>query len=490
MQSSMFDKLLPNNINAYAVSASSPDQVSWQAFCDDPQLKACYGTLFGYYWMMDIQRLTSATLQQQFDNIFAFTNNSDRPVEPGDTQQAQQYGKQKIMESIDDSVNEVYSRVNTRDLPLFMAKSAVKQTLSITEKIRYTEKLQKQLNSRQYVDKHMTDYVNSIQHLLTVDSNAILNTKQELNNRQCYRKLVDSFHKNCFNLNKNPYVLGKLYIFVNICEEMRESSDADINAVNQLLIQFLFISCVRIQHNHGQSLYHDDYLHCKAFHALGYFSLIHWLPLPAQSMFGSSLKSSLIQMADSVFIEHNTRAAFDVIESPGGERMVGQRIAGQLNVHRVLGCTVVAAYSKRPFGHFFNRIVTSRSAGKSSKAPVPIVLIGLLAISISSSDWWPEMARVGSDVTLVFSMFSPVSPCRVPLVDYPFRDVHSIDVNGSYVTFSAVERPPVYPFQTVGLVPANALAGSSSIAVCRLMSPKMARKSNGSSPPQFMAQLG
>ncbi|CAG2112268.1 unnamed protein product, partial [Medioppia subpectinata] len=225
---SMFNNLLPNNINAYAVSASSPDQVSWQAFCDDPKLQACYGTLFGYYWMMDIQRLTSATLQQQFDNIFAFTNNSDRPVEPGDTQQAQQYGKQKIMESIDDSVNEVYSRLNTRDVPLFMAKSAVKQTLSITEKIR---KICKESNDILHMARR------SLTELCAVNRSGpglLVHNKELFTTWRVVHSIEGSQHR----VPTNPYVLGKLYIFVNICEEMRESSDADINAVNQLLIQY------------------------------------------------------------------------------------------------------------------------------------------------------------------------------------------------------------------------------------------------------------
>ncbi|CAG2113315.1 unnamed protein product, partial [Medioppia subpectinata] len=128
--------------------------------------------------------------------------------------------------------------VSDRDVPVYMLQANIKNANNDADRQRYTEELKSLLNERQSVDKHMTDYVNSIQHLLTVDSNAILNTKQELNNRECYRKFVDNSHDNCFNMNQNPYVLGKLYIFVNICEEMRESSDADINAVNQLLIQY------------------------------------------------------------------------------------------------------------------------------------------------------------------------------------------------------------------------------------------------------------
>ncbi|CAG2103022.1 unnamed protein product [Medioppia subpectinata] len=189
MISSMFHKLLPNNIDVYAVSATLPDQDGWQAFCHEKIFQTCHGKS---------PKLVKGDII--FDHI-------------------------------------MNDRVNTIDVPLYMARIAIDEAKDTNERHSLNDKLQILLNGRQYVDKHMSEYVNSIQHLLTVDSNAILNTKQELNNRQCYQNLVDRFHQKCFNLNQNPYVLGKLYIFVNICEEMRESSDADINAVNQLLIQ-------------------------------------------------------------------------------------------------------------------------------------------------------------------------------------------------------------------------------------------------------------
>ncbi|CAG2180549.1 unnamed protein product, partial [Oppiella nova] len=56
----------------------------------------------------------------------------------------------------------------------------------------------------------------------------MVNKKQELSNRQCYRKLVDAFHQNCLNLNKNPFVLRKLHILVNVCEEVSRGADVDI----------------------------------------------------------------------------------------------------------------------------------------------------------------------------------------------------------------------------------------------------------------------
>ncbi|CAG2105652.1 unnamed protein product [Medioppia subpectinata] len=196
---SMFKDQLPADINVYAITSSMWNQNSAMMYYDK-RYKTMIGSFFAHYWLLNSEQaaLNNETLQQQFDYIYKWTNTPGQVDAENFTQQAQQYGD-----------------VSIAKLPVS----------DFTEMCQYTEELESLLKGRQSVDKHITDYVNSIQHLLTVDSNAILNTKQELNNRQCYRHL-------------NPYVLGKLYIFVNICEEMRESSDADINAVNQLLIQY------------------------------------------------------------------------------------------------------------------------------------------------------------------------------------------------------------------------------------------------------------
>ncbi|CAG2179082.1 unnamed protein product, partial [Oppiella nova] len=120
-----------------------------------------------------------------------------------------------------------------------MLQKKIEETQDITTKLRHVKELEALLNGRLYMDNVLYEYVNSIQHLMSnIATNAILHTKQELNNRSCYRQLVDSFIENCFALNKNPYVLSKLHIFVNICEQMRDSSDADI-AVNRLIQYFV-----------------------------------------------------------------------------------------------------------------------------------------------------------------------------------------------------------------------------------------------------------
>ena len=52
------------------------------------------------------------------------------------------------------------------------------------------------------MDKHFADYVNSIKHLIDTKNIDVLNGQESLNNRECYRKFVDTFNEKCFNINQ------------------------------------------------------------------------------------------------------------------------------------------------------------------------------------------------------------------------------------------------------------------------------------------------
>jgi len=87
---SMFNNLLPKNINVYATSASSPDESSWGCYCP-PQDKvngksigSCLGDLYSVNWMEDTDKFgLSRTLQDQFIAVQKLTTMS-RVMQWGD----------------------------------------------------------------------------------------------------------------------------------------------------------------------------------------------------------------------------------------------------------------------------------------------------------------------------------------------------------------------------------------------------------------------
>ncbi|CAG2166988.1 unnamed protein product [Oppiella nova] len=75
------------------------------------------------------------------------------------------------------------------------------------EKLQYVQQLKGLLNARQLLDKQIEEYVNE---LPAIDANIALNGKLELNNRNCYKKLVDTFNDNCYVFSRNTYAINKL----------------------------------------------------------------------------------------------------------------------------------------------------------------------------------------------------------------------------------------------------------------------------------------
>jgi legumain len=80
---SMFNNLLPKNINVYATSASSPTESSWGCYCppqdmiDGKRIGSCLGDLYSVNWMEDIDKFGSGrTLQENFIQVQKLTTMS------------------------------------------------------------------------------------------------------------------------------------------------------------------------------------------------------------------------------------------------------------------------------------------------------------------------------------------------------------------------------------------------------------------------------
>jgi legumain len=88
---SMFDGILSNNINIYAVTAANPFESSWGTYCppDDVvngvEINSCLGDLFSVNWMEDSDKanIQKETLDQQF-NILVNTTDKSHVMRYGD----------------------------------------------------------------------------------------------------------------------------------------------------------------------------------------------------------------------------------------------------------------------------------------------------------------------------------------------------------------------------------------------------------------------
>ncbi|XP_054154715.1 legumain-like [Oppia nitens] len=257
---SMFAKLLPDNLNIYAVSSSAPDQDSYFWYMekkfDSVPLSAWF--IINFINHTTNNDMSTVTLDRQYQ-YFVDTSDIVDPTQgmtkehPGH-QDSKRYGDlsigkltadqffgklkhnisyQPIEFNNNNNNNNVIEHAKHIDLPIYLAEQRLIDANTNSDKLRYVAKLESLLNGRQLIDNSFVNYVKQVIHLLSSTSvESIVNNKLEIKNndqnRHCYRQLVNTFHRKCFNLNQNPYVLKKLQIFVNICNSISNSIDSEI----------------------------------------------------------------------------------------------------------------------------------------------------------------------------------------------------------------------------------------------------------------------
>jgi len=163
---SMFENILPDNINIYALSAANSTESSWGTYCGSAAkvngvgVGSCLGDLFSVNWMEDADRANMATetLQDQYETVakettkssvlqwgqLTFTNEPIGDFEAGDVESSKPehlFGKLKkfgknLMRSTTDDLSESVkvkneSAVDSRDNTLFMLYNAYMEDQSV-----------------------------------------------------------------------------------------------------------------------------------------------------------------------------------------------------------------------------------------------------------------------------------------------------------------------------------------------------------------------
>jgi legumain len=155
---SMFEGILPSNLNVLAITASNATESSWGAFCDEPLFDTCLGDLFSINWLddSDTKDLRKELIQEQFDVIKQKTNLSN----------AMKYGKLDIMKEIVGNFEGIQplstkpkqsksmSNMPSRDIPLIMLENRLKKTHDPVKRKQLTEELNLMKMKRAFHDAH------------------------------------------------------------------------------------------------------------------------------------------------------------------------------------------------------------------------------------------------------------------------------------------------------------------------------------------------
>ncbi|GFT62291.1 legumain [Nephila pilipes] len=218
---SMFENILPRNINVYATTAANGEESSYACYHDE-KLNTYLGDYYSVNWLEDSDKkiLAQETLHQQFEIVKSKTNRSH----------VQQYGDLKMGHL---HLSEFQGRKNSepiilpeveidlvrsRDVPTEIVKRKYMSSNSVDQKAILLKKLYKMLRNRQYLFEKMSNIVTEIFDDQEQETD-VKENYYELRNFECYDEIREYFNEECFSLSKNEYALSFMYILVNLCEK-------------------------------------------------------------------------------------------------------------------------------------------------------------------------------------------------------------------------------------------------------------------------------
>lgn len=245
---SMFQGLLPNNINIFATTAANGEESSYACYWDDER-GTYLGDLYSVNWMedSDIHRsLKTETLAQQFRKVKKETNTS-HVMEYGDLSigdlPLSQFQGSKLKSENESEVrfNHIRRRkpiddaIPSHDVPLVSLKKRAELTSDPIKKSKLLSEFEYMSEARRFLTHSMISLASAlVPHVDSTTSHSqIISSRKTLTQHDCYDKLRTAFDSHCFDLSTHPYALRFLYILVNVCES---SHDQDTDYIEDTII--------------------------------------------------------------------------------------------------------------------------------------------------------------------------------------------------------------------------------------------------------------
>lgn len=228
---SMFENLLPENINVFATTAANSEESSYACYYDD-KLGTYLGDLYSVNWMEDSDRMdiSQETLQKQFENVRSLTNLS-HVMEFGNLTMGQRF----VVSQFQAETGYVYKPtiglpapvkktdgVRTEDVRMKILEKKLEKETDMIKRGEILSQLQELYQSKMTVISVFDQIIENSIRGTNMDAKEILIKRKKLTNHACYVSIVDFIIQKCFSL-RNDYVLRHLYKMVNLCESGIES---------------------------------------------------------------------------------------------------------------------------------------------------------------------------------------------------------------------------------------------------------------------------
>ena len=224
---------LPNDINAYALSSTLPDESSWGTYCppnddvvDGVHIGSCLGEVWSCFWLEqdDAADLSTLTLQKQFDDAKDFTTTS-HPLQFGDLEIAQEpvgdyisevAGRRRFLRSENRRVEQWDSRLND----LLFWKNRALDANDREAYAKYMEIAERNLN----VDRYFKQLVKKVMK----NDDTLLKLHFAEKNWPCYNAVLEKYQS---TYGFNDYSMKYARTLANMCTLYKGDVQDIINAM-------------------------------------------------------------------------------------------------------------------------------------------------------------------------------------------------------------------------------------------------------------------
>ncbi|EAR87482.1 peptidase C13 family protein (macronuclear) [Tetrahymena thermophila SB210] len=234
---SMFQNL-PANINIYALSAASPDESSWAAYCgsdavvNNKNIGSCLGDLFSVNWLEDTDAhtdLSNYSLQEQFVVVKNLTTES-QVMQWGDLEFTSEpvgdylSGSTTPSKKVNNYLRAFFAYGNEENIfnqpkkgLLNSRQATLNYLLNKFQSKPTSENFQELSEALKLVEKFARKFVQFAEKFVLKGSSNALTT-----NFSCYSNLIDQFESTCGKVPESK--LGELKYFYEFCGQERFSN--------------------------------------------------------------------------------------------------------------------------------------------------------------------------------------------------------------------------------------------------------------------------
>ncbi|WKY10891.1 hypothetical protein Q1695_002889 [Nippostrongylus brasiliensis] len=224
---SMFEKVLKNNIDVYALTAANSHESSWGTYCENDMGLPCLGDLFSVNWMKDSddEDINVETLEDQYELVKRQTNLShvmhygdlDITSEPVSWFQGQRQKRhRKKVHHFDEEPTRVVSWPS-RDVELMYLHQLKDSTNDIFRQKELKRQIRTIHEDRRTIKTVVVDLIESLV-TTTEDRRRILEERNTVDDLDCHHDVVQAF-------DLYDYALKYIYVLNNLCIELGDSSE-------------------------------------------------------------------------------------------------------------------------------------------------------------------------------------------------------------------------------------------------------------------------